>query len=222
MVTSDPLAAFLYTYGSHPVPPELDPAWPMLLLRRAELSVRHDLADHTRSSSPGWLSWTHTGADITTLLHKVYASPTVAALPRALPIIFATAIAEAVPAWKVGATLRGIHRPDKVVLYLPTADDADATAEALDRALTGIPAHGVAFTGQVGSGIASRGLDHGTISWRALVCHALAQHLREARATLGGDSPPELVATTALTALASSGYDTRSWRPGPTPVAVRP
>ena len=140
-------------------------------------------------------------------------SPTVPCLPAALPVVFATATALDVPSWKVGADAAGLHRADKIVLYLPSASCADAVATALAEALDGFDAQGVPFTGQVGAtGIVSRGQDRDRESWRAVLCRAVAGALHHQRAELGPGAPPDAVADAALDALAGA-YDVETWRP---------
>ena len=91
-----------------------------------------------------------------------------------------------VPAWKVGADLAGLHRPDKIVLYLASAERADRVAAALALTLGDTAAQGVPFTGQVGAtGIVSRGRDVAGTSWRADVCRVVAESLCATRVTLG-------------------------------------
>ena len=85
----------------------------------------------SRSRTEHWNGWTTPGAETSTQVHKVYVSPTVPCLPAALPVVFATAAALDVPSWKVGADAAGLHRADKIVLYLPSASRADAVAAAL-------------------------------------------------------------------------------------------
>jgi len=208
------LASILYRFGGCIPASDMDVAWPQLLLRRAEGAVNRDLTGYVRSETPGWMSWTRPEADVGKLVHKVYVSPAVPNLAEALPTIFAVAIALGIQAWKVGADVPGLHRPDKVVLYLLTAAEADASGTALDAALNGLAPQGVPFTGQLGeSGIVSRGLDRDGTSWRALVCRALAEALWQARDERGGDAAPQEVAEDACAALAASGYDVAHWMP---------
>jgi len=212
-VGPDELAAVLYRSGGTAVDPRQDPRLPRYLTDRADRSSPA-LAPYERSRTEHWNAWTAPGADASALVHKVYVSPTVAGLPTALPVVFATAAALGVPSWKVGADAAGLHRADKIVLYLPSAGRADAAAQALAGVLDGLDPQGVPFTGQVGAtGIVSRGRDHGRESWRAVLCRAVAGALDVHRARLGPDAPAGLVADAALDALADT-YDVTSWQPG--------
>ena len=217
------LAAVLYRSGGCLPSGRVDAQWPALLLRRAERGVRTRLADYSRAATQGWMSWTRTDADVADLVHKVYVSPAVSSLVAALPPTLALALDLGVPAWKVGADLPGIHRSDKVVLYLASAAAADAAADALATSLAPLAAQGVPFTGQVGdSGIVSRGHDRNGTSWRAVVCHTLAEALWDARAEAGAHAPAEQVANVALGVLAGDGFDVIQWRPAPAPVGAEP
>ncbi len=215
-VGPEQLAALLYRAGGTAVGPREDPRRARALVDRAERctpQVARALEPYARTRSPHWNGWTAPGTDTATQVHKVYVSPTVACLRGALPLVFATAVTVDVPSWKVGADAPGLHRPDKIVLYLPSADRADAVAGLLARVLAGLGAQGVPFTGQVGaSPMVSRGRDDGSDSWRARVCRAVAVSLVDRRVGLGPDASPELVADAALAALAGD-YDVRTWHP---------
>ncbi len=221
------LAALLYRAGGCAVDDRLDPRWPRHLTRQAERPVAAALSDHARGRSEHWDSWSAPGVDATELVHKVYVSPTVKSLRRTLEAVFTCVLDHEVPAWKVGADLAGIHRPDKVVLYLPTAEAADAVAGLLDHTLVGQDAQGVPFSGQVGeSGIVSRGRDLAGTSWRAVVCRLVAQALWTARSDVAGsahaDAQDQRVAQLALDLVAAQGFDTVTWRPERCLVGVLP
>lgn len=211
---SSDLAALLYRAGGCAPSRGIDARWPQLVLRRAERPVRAGLSGHTRSATAAWMSWTRTDADPSQLVHKIYVSPGLAAMAEALTTTFAVAIDLGVPAWKVGADVAGIHRADKIVLYLPTGEAADRAASALAEVLNHIGPQGVPFTGQVGAtGIVSRGIDHDGTSWRALVCRSLADALVAARPVAGPTAPPTDVADLAYERLADLGFDVTTWRP---------
>jgi hypothetical protein len=212
----DGLAAVLYRAGGCTPSPGIDPRWPHLLIRRAERPVRAALSDHTRSATAAWMSWTRHDADPSHLVHKIYVSPRMPATAEALRITFEVATDLGLPAWKVGADVAGLHRADKIVLYLPTEDAADLAAATLADALSHTAPQGVPFTGQVGSrGIVSRGVDHDGTSWRALVCRSLAVALWDARASAGSTAAPTDVADLARERLADLGFDVARWRPQP-------
>lgn len=212
-VGPDELSAVLYRSGGTAVDPRQDPRWPYHLVHLAERSMSEP-ERYERSRTEHWNGWTTPGVETATQVHKVYVSPTPPCLPAVLPVVFATATALDVPSWKVGADAAGLHRADKIVLYLPSAPRADAVAAALADALDGFDAQGVPFTGQVGAtGIVSRGQDRQRESWRAVVCRAVAGALHQQRALLGPDAPLDVVADAALDALAHD-HDVVTWRPG--------
>jgi hypothetical protein len=210
------LTGFLYRAGGVTPTINRDDRWAQYLVTVAERSVASRLEGYATNRTEHWRGWTADGVDPVRLLHKIYVSPAVTALTVALPVVFGVATDLRVPAWKVGADVAGLHRPDKIVLYLPELPQAEEAAYALADRLTGVPAQGVPFTGQIGgSGIVSRGCDVGVTSWRAVVCTALSEELVRCRATLGPAAPAERVAAAALQHLAGIGYDVEGWSPNP-------
>src|SRR5690349_10088251 len=197
-VGPDELAAVLYRFGGTAAEPHQDPRWPHHLAHLAERSLpRPDRYDRSRTEH--WNGWTTPGVETSAQVHKIYVSPTVACLPAVLPVVFALADALDVPSWKVGADAAGLHRADKIVLYLPTPHRADAVAAQLAGALDPSDAQGVPFTGQVGAtGIVSRGQDRQGESWRAVLCRAVADALGRQRAGLGPDARADEVGEAAL------------------------
>lgn len=211
---TDELAALLYHAGGCVPDPRRDPRWASHVVTAAARQAGSALAAHDHSRTAHWQSWTHPSADPTQLVHKVYVSPDVRDLAATLVVVLAAAPLLGVPAWKVGADLAGLHRPDKIVLYLSEADRADRVAACLARSLTGVRAQGVPFTGQVGrTGLVSRGRDVAGTSWRAQVCRRVADAVILARAALGPTAPADQVADDALALLGRSGLDVQSWHP---------
>lgn len=215
-VGADDLAAVLYRAGGVVVDPRIDPRWPHQLATQAHRGAGSLARHYDRLRTEHWNGWNLPGSDPRGLAHKIYVSPTVPALVTALPVVVATAVAAGVPAWKVGARPDGLHRPDKIVLYLGTAHEADQIAWALAEALTDVPAQGVPFTGQIGAtGIVSRGRDLGTDSWRHVLCRTVARALTEATAASDPSRDTVAVADRALARVADRGYDVRTWSPEP-------
>jgi hypothetical protein len=216
--TSDPatLASLLSRAGGCVPDGRLDPRWAGHVVTSAERPARAGLAGHTRTAGRHWHSWTATDADPATLVHKIYVSPVVRDVATTLGVILTHAPLLGVPAWKVGADLAGLHRPDKIVLYLASAERADRIAATLALALEGLGAQGVPFTGQVGStGIVSRGRDVAGTSWRADVCRLVAESLCASRAALGTRARADEVADEALALLGDRGLDVGTWHPAP-------
>ena len=162
------------------------------------------------------------GVDPAGLEHKVYVSPTVAALPHALPIVFARNAELHVPAWKVGADAPGLYRADKIVCYFATSAAALRAGRQLARALRGVPAQGVPFSGALdGSGIVSRGRDLDGRSWRSMVLRGSRSGAGRRRAERWGwPRPLSGSPRAALDALGRAGLDVVDWHPSvPEPVA---
>ena len=209
------LAALLYRAGGSVPDSRLDPRWATHVVTAAERTARAGLGAYSRTSGQHWHSWTATGSDPATLVHKIYVSPAVSDLAATLGVILTHAPLLGVPAWKVGADLAGLHRSDKIVLYLASSERADCVAATLALALGSLAAQGVPFSGQVGAtGIVSRGRDVDGTSWRATVCRQVAESLRGARAELGGQARAAEVADLALARLADVGLDVQTWHPG--------
>jgi hypothetical protein len=209
------LAALLYRAGGCVPDSRLDPRWARHVVTAAERTARAGLGAYARTTGQHWHSWTATGTDPATLVHKIYVSPAVCDLSATLGVILTHAPLLGVPAWKVGADLAGLHRPDKIVLYLASAERADRVAATLALALGSLAAQGVPFSGQVGAtGIVSRGRDVDGTSWRASVCRQVAESLRAARAELGEQARAAEVADLALARLSDGGLDVKTWHPG--------
>lgn len=213
---SDPaaFAALLYRAGGTVPDGRLDPRWAGHVVTAAERTARAGLAGHARTDGQHWRSWTATDVDPATLVHKIYVSPAVCDLGTTLGVILTHAPLLGVPAWKVGADLAGLHRADKIVLYLASAERADRVAATLALALGSFAAQGVPFTGQVGAtGIVSRGRDVAGTSWRADVCRLVAESLCASRVELGTHARAAEVADEALSRLTGHGLDVHSWHP---------
>ncbi len=208
------LAGLLYRSGSVALGPRAArvwaPTWIGHAIARASADFPRLATDFTAHSSGHWHSWNRVarldGQPVPR--HKVYVSPLPEHLLEALPTLFETALRRGVPGFKIGASTEGVLRPDKIVLYLRDAAEADAVAQDLADALTELAPQGVPFTGQVGaSGIVSRGRDPEGTSWRAWLIDEVASALHAAAAE-GGD-----VSGRALERLAARDIDTATWWP---------
>lgn len=208
------LAALLYRAGGCVPDPRLDPRWAGHVVVAAARQAGGALTAHQHSRTTHWQSWTRADADPAHLVHKVYVSPLVGDLAATLRVVLSEAPQLGVPAWKVGADLAGLHRPDKIVLYLTDAAEADHVAAALARSLGGARPQGVPFTGQVGpTALVSRGRDVAGTSWRAQVCRRVAEAVAASRATLGHKATAVEVSDHALTLVALGGLDVDTWHP---------
>lgn len=196
------LGALLYAFNTLPATPELVRRYPDAsvvereLLRDMPRSARGNSRCMTRSEA--WLSWHRASARAAgAKLWKLYVSAPPAALPHALHVALAVPGAVSV---KVGRDLFGLLRPDKLVLYFPSCTAMMRAAHGLHRALEGVPAQGVPFTGQLfGAGLLSWGVDamgedaeapwSGDRSWRAWLTHRLASALAQAAREQAADVP---------------------------------
>ena len=136
----DQLAAVLYRAGGASVGLRHDARWATQLTDLARRAAEPGLDPYTMTRTEAWNSWSVPGVDPAGLEHKIYVSPTVAALPHALPIVFARNAELHVPAWKVGANAPGLYRADKIVCYFATPAAALRTGQRLAQVLSGVPA----------------------------------------------------------------------------------
>ena len=231
------LAMRLYLYGRRPVSPELQRRLPDEAAVASYLGIgpggtaRAALDSGWRAvPSPGerryWRTWRRRtvggvtdGQGLTP--YKLYVSPAIDALAGALGTVAESlAHAPGVSAFKVGADLVGICRPDKLVVYFDRLDDLQRAAAQLEQRLNGCPAHGVPFTAPVSAdGLLSWGADppapspvegESLTSWRMWVTERLAEYLVVARESGAGTIEPWQF---ALERLRLSGIDTDTWAP---------
>jgi hypothetical protein len=221
----------LYTYNFAPI----GPRWSSRLGDRVAIRRFLGIDDGPRARTiraawhgfrevEGWSVWSTniavqarpTDREVT---YKLYVSPTMDALPDTLATaapIFAEAHAFA---FKVGASIRDVARPDKLVAYFDTRERALECGEMLAEALAGTPTQGVPFSADAGAdGLVSWGIDPperpgfvADASWRRWVCRRLAHYLTAAMA-----APADAAASPtrfAMERLQLDGVDTHSWAP---------
>jgi len=229
------LSQRLYEYNHQP----LTPTWKRLYSSPAAVEQRlgfqpggpnRRLLDAhwkpiSAESAKGWFSWNarhprtaHSAGETT---FKLYVSPEPAALPDAFAALLESSASLGALAFKVGKDVRGLLRPDKMVLYFCSRDALAQGAERLRRELEGCPAQGVPFTAAVTpNGLLSWGADpprgaqtplpHARASWRLWVTHRLARALLAARAAPSVTVEPWQF---ALDRLRLEGVDTETWAP---------
>jgi len=171
----------------------------------------------TSTAETGWLAWSSRARDCETARHKLYVSIDLADLEAAFPTVVAIASAENVPAFKVASDVYGLHRPDKLVLYVASRRDIVRVGRRLRAALKGARAQGAPFSAALDAeGLVSWGLDppepvpEHAASWRRDVTMRLAFALLSARRQ---DSGPLEPWEYALTRVALEGIDTVRWQP---------
>lgn len=122
------------------------------------------------------------------------------------------------PSLKIGGTLSGLLRPDKIVCYFESFNQMIDAASELAMKLQGVPVHGVPFTCELsGGGLISWGVDPasrqqafgwmGPQSWRLWVTNHLATSL------LAADHRSVDAWKFALDRLSLEGVDPRTWAP---------
>jgi hypothetical protein len=166
---------------------------------------------------PGWHSFSHRDiAPANGIRFKLYASPRPEALAYAFPLIVERFCRLDVRSFKVGRSLDGLLRPDKIVAYFETRAELDQAATDLASALVGCSAQGVPFTAPFGGtettddGLLSHGIDPPpeieAASWRAWITQRLAGFLVQVRPATG-----PAAAEAALLAAEHAGIDTCTW-----------
>jgi hypothetical protein len=170
-------------------------------------------------ASPGWIHLQErTRSDARRAdTYKLYLSPLPEDLAALLGEIAQVLATGGATQFKVGSSMAGLLRPDKLVAYFPDKETLLRTAEVLKGRLSGAGAQGVPFTAQIDDrGLISWGSDPpariaaGRDSWRTWVVYRLAMAM--VTATKQGSNP---VAPWrfALARIALDGVDTRTFAP---------
>lgn len=139
------------------------------LFSRAKEAARQTLdkqwypfSDQEKNS---WLSWMRSSPEKSstgdsTFIYKLYISPYINDLPEVFVHFIPVISASAAFSFKVGSTIEGLLRPDKMVAYFDTREALLQTAGILETELSGYPAQGVPFTTQLDTtGLLSYGVD---------------------------------------------------------------
>lgn len=226
------LATRLYAYNRH----VLTPAWARQLATREATAHHLGLSEGGSPPGPAWVAVDH-AADTSwlawrsartvdrnreTVGYKLYVSPDPSAVADALAITAEVVHARGAHAFKVGADVHGLLRPDKLVVYFSSFEDLSASATCLTERLVGFPAHGVPFTAEItADGLLSWGVDpprrqQGLSwtgeSWRLWVVGRLAAALLSARSVATITEPWRY----ALERVALEGLDATTWVPSQT------
>jgi hypothetical protein len=174
-------------------------------------------------SGNGWIVWRSLAIDSPSHgpLYKVYLSPDPLVAAEALRATLEVLNDFPVVLLKVCKDVYSLLRPDKVVAYFKSRQEALIAAGALGDALTGLPAHGVPFTAAIdASGLVSWGVDpprseavlgwQERESWRLWVTNRLAAALLSARSSRSNGVEPWRF---AIERLRLAGVDPDSWTP---------
>ncbi len=150
--------------------------------------------------------------------YKLYVSPVPSCLHPALELIARTLSRSDALALKVGAGVRGLLRPDKIVAYFPDQDSLARVGADLARDLRPFMAQGVPFTAPIASNaLVSWGCDPDPAtllaaiaeSWRSWLTAKLAVALVEGRSSPTAMTPVAF----AMAAVTADGVDTVTWMP---------
>jgi hypothetical protein len=225
------LAQRLYNYGRQPVSARLMRVWDEQqgagylgldangLARRALETAWYEVPP-PKPQAAYWRQWqrrpTSQGWPETAGVNcKLYVSPAPGSTRLALcEIAAALGHLPGVSALKVAATLPGLCRPDKLVVYVDRLDDLRAAAALVLERLAGCPAHGVPFTAVISAdGLLSWAADPmwwigGRASWRGWLTARLAEYMVAARRT--GCTDVE-TGRYALQRLRLDGVNTDTW-----------
>jgi len=168
-----------------------------------------------------WITWTRrTGWAGTSRRAKLYLSPQPDHLFAVLPEVAAITERLGVSSFKIARTLRGMLRPDKMVLYWPGLEDALAASPELLHLTSGVPGHRVPFTARIeGSDTLSYGIDPPlrelvvpwqSPSWRGWVVEKLVGAMVAAQLSpaIGSSAWQH-----ALWGAHRAGIDTKTWSP---------
>lgn len=231
-VPAELVATRLYMYGRRPVTPALRREMsPQTIVGDAWKALREAWMEtpSTSTDSP-WRSWQPRRLGVrgprSFVSFKLYVSPTTETLPAAV-LAVATALADApgVTGFKVGRTVDGVVRPDKMVAYFSSLQELNEGASRIREQAGDCHPHGVPFTaGVTDDGLLSwaidpphRSGDRATrSSWRTWVSMRLGEYLLDASAgTASGDTNAGEAWQVALARLALDGVDTGTWVPDP-------
>lgn len=223
------LSARLYGYNTVPATAEWRARWRDLDAIERELGIAGDawqklLPNWTRVAwGNTWIAWNHPGPTGYETPCKLYVSPGCGAMRTAFQEA-AAAMAGSAVHLKIGASVFGLLRPDKMVGYFREMGELRAAAEGILARLGGCPAQGVPFTAELGGGgLLSWGADPPRDdfavpwlqreSWRARICNRLASALIQGRASAAGESAddPDALCRFALERMELEGIDTRTW-----------
>jgi hypothetical protein len=211
------LTSFLYRYGTAPVTPARARQWLDSEAIRTSLQLV-DISRPMLSEDRAWWVFAGDAGTGEEPCPKLYAGITIGSLKEALLRIGALfrEHADTAPAFKLGATLQGLHRPDRLVFYPASPRLAEIWADRLVGALSDLAADPVPFTAAVDQeGRVSRGTDpprsgrdwwQDDGSWRSTVTRTLGTAMAAARRA--GEREPWVF---ALERVRLSGVDPERW-----------
>jgi hypothetical protein len=216
----DALASFLYRYGTTPILPARGRDWADSESIRASFALDSVAGGAALSKDRAWFVFEGNAGPGEGACPKLYAGIQVGVLREAMQRIAALfhGAADDAPAFKIGASAAGLHRPDRLVFYPASREIAAQWADKLAQALNGLPPDPVPFTaamepeGRVSAGAdpprASRAWWDDDGSWRGSITKTLGKALAAARAA--GEARPWDFARERLRL---AGVDPETWAP---------
>lgn len=170
-----------------------------------------------------WLSWSRKATKNLVdsqwpHIYKLYVSPFMKDVPAVLARCVSAINVSDAASFKIGNTLQGLLRPDKMVVYFYSKESLIRMARLLMQSLRGFGSQGVPFSSQLDDiGLLSWGQDPGDAehilesgSWRTLISDKLAAILVQAKK----DKLrwPQAIAYVEAT-MQTKGIDIRNWEP---------
>jgi len=150
----DTLFSFLYRYGTTPVMAERMREWRNAGAIFDSLGLDQFESRPVLSTNSAW--WTFPGSlqQLERFSPKLYVGVAGRALKEALRRMASVPrkTGRALPPFKIGASLHGLHRPDRLVLYPTTVEEARHLALHLNQELAGLPPDPVPFTAEFAGG----------------------------------------------------------------------
>ena len=171
-----------------------------------------------------WLSWNRKATKTlidpqSPHIYKLYVSPLLNDVPAVLARCVPAVNTSDAVSFKMGNTLQGLLRPDKMVMYFYSKESLIKMARVLKESLKGFPCQGVPFSSQLDDdGLLSWGQDPGhegqhifeNGSWRTVISEKLAAILVQAKKDQV--KWPQAIAYIEAT-MQTRGIDIRNWEP---------
>jgi hypothetical protein len=177
---------------------------------------------------PGWLSWSSKSrvpGNPDRATYKLYVSVRPERIRDAFEVVVRVLAGFPGVPFKIGDSVAGLLRPDKLVTYFATREELDHAAAIFARELAGCEAHGVPFSaGLDDTGLLSWGVDPpdneralqwlGRESWRMWVVKRLGAALSIAKEARGADAVEPW--RFAIERARRHGVDVETWTPSAT------
>lgn len=187
----------LYDFNRQPLTPAWAAALPDALATAGFLGIERPPPPYTAVADTHWLHFHHPQAT-GPLVHKLYVSTSITALPRLVAATLPLFAELAIPAFKLGARAADLLRPDHMVLYFASPEQRDHVAAEIATTLLPlagplVPAVGVPFTAAIAAD--TRGLlSWGTDSVRGVSHRSFVVEIMAAALAAVGSAPGDRIA----------------------------